>query len=55
MASYKVISNRVVGKKAGESITDEELGDANVEALIEAGHLVPAITKKKNDDTRAEV
>lgn len=55
MASYKVVSNRVVGKKAGESITDEELGDANVEALIEAGHLAPAIGKKKNDEPKVEV
>jgi hypothetical protein len=55
MASYKVVSNRVSGKKAGESITDEELGGVNVEALIEAGHLAPAIAKKKNDEPKVEV
>jgi hypothetical protein len=55
MASYKVISNRVVGKKAGDAITDEELAGANIEALIEAGHLAPVNTKKKNDEPKVEV
>ena len=39
MASYKVVSDLVDGKKAGDTITDEELLGCNVEALIEAGHI----------------
>lgn len=55
MASYKVLSNRVSGKKAGDLISDEELAGANVEALIEGGHLALVANKKKNDETKVEV
>ena len=55
MASYKVLSNRVSGKKAGDLISDEELAGANVDALIEAGHIAANNSKKKNDETKVEV
>jgi len=55
MASYKVLSNRVSGKKAGDLISDEELAGANVDALIEAGHLAANNSKKKNDEPKVEV
>ena len=35
MASYKVVSENVDGKKPGDTITDEELLGCSVEALIE--------------------
>lgn len=55
MASYKVLSNRIAGKKAGEMISDEDLADANVEALIEGEHLALVTNKKKNDELKVEV
>lgn len=55
MASYKVLSNRIAGKKAGDLISDEELAGANVEALIEGEHLALVTSKKKNDDPKVEV
>jgi len=50
MGSYKVLSDLVSGKKAGETITDEELVGCNVDALIEGGHLAVESTSK----TKAE-
>lgn len=47
MASYKVVSDLVAGKKPGDSITDEELLGCNVEALIAAGHIAGESTKPK--------
>lgn len=55
MASYKVLTNRVSGKKAGDLISDEDLAGANVEALIESGHLALVANKKKNDEPKVEV
>jgi hypothetical protein len=47
MASYKVVSEIVAGKKPGDTITDQELEGSSIEALIEAGHIVgePTTTK----------
>jgi hypothetical protein len=40
MANYKVVTDRVAGKAAGDTVTDDELSGINVAALIEAGHIV---------------
>lgn len=52
MASYKVLSDRVAGKTAGDTVTDEELLGVNVEALIEAGHIgaTPKATKADKEN-----
>jgi hypothetical protein len=39
MASYKIVSDRIAGKKAGDTITDEELDGCDIPALVEAGHI----------------
>lgn len=39
MASYKVLSDRVADKSAGDTITDAELVGFNIEALIEGQHI----------------
>ena len=46
MASYKVVSDLVDGKKPGDTITDEELLGCNVDALIQAGHISGETTSK---------
>lgn len=51
---YTVISDlEVCGKFQGDSLTEEELTDAgaNVEALIEAGHIAPLAKAVKNAPT----
>lgn len=54
MATYKVISEIVSGKKLGDTITDEELTGSSVEALIAAGHIEPAKTTKQTKEEGAE-
>lgn len=48
MASYKVISDKVFGKKAGDTITDEELAGLNIDALLGV-HIEPITTKKEKE------
>ncbi len=50
MASYKVVSDLVDGKKPGDTITDEELFGCNVDALIAAGHLSDGAIKPNKAD-----
>lgn len=47
MANYKVASDRIAGKKAGDSITLEELRGCNVAALLDGGHIVAESTQPK--------
>jgi hypothetical protein len=46
MASYKVLSDLVDGKTAGDQISDDELQGCDIAALVEAGHLAETTTKK---------
>lgn len=50
MASYKVLTDRIVDKKAGDTVTDDELVGVNVDALIAAGHLSAQTTKPSKAD-----
>ena len=55
MATYKVISDRLTGSKKGETLDERSLTGANIQALIEAGHLEPApVTKKQEDSVKTE-
>lgn len=42
---YKVTSNRL-GRKRGETLTADELGGANVAALVAGGHLQEVVPVK---------
>lgn len=48
--NYKVLSELVAGKATGEMLTDKELEGANVEALINAGHLQEIKSTQKKDE-----
>lgn len=50
MASYKVVSENVIGKAPGDTITDEELVGCNIDALITAGHLAEPKTTKADKE-----
>jgi len=53
MATYKVTSDReVAGKQTGETVTDDDLIGANVEALIEAGHIQKIKSTKLENQER---
>ena len=49
MASYKVISDKVAGKKVGDTITYEELVGVNIEALLGAHLEQPKNSKKESE------
>jgi len=46
MASYKVLTDLIDGKNAGDTISDDELQGCNINALFAAGHLAEPTTKK---------
>lgn len=50
MATYKVLSDNFAGKNAGDTVTDEDLEGANIEALIEGGHLSTTTNNKKETE-----
>jgi len=39
MATYKVTSDRVSGKKRGDIVSDSDLAGVDVAALVDGGHL----------------
>lgn len=47
MKSYKVLSGRIAGKKAGEVVTEAELAGSNIEALVDGGHIEKVSSKKE--------
>lgn len=50
MATYKVLADNIAGKNPGDSITDDELQGANIEALLESGHIAKTTNNKKAED-----
>lgn len=55
MNTYIVTSNRLAGFKKGDVVTDKDLNGANVEALLDAGHIVEHVsaqTVKKSAKTK---
>jgi hypothetical protein len=51
MASYKVISDRLSATKKGATIDETALEGANIQALIDAGHIELAPVSKKQEDS----
>lgn len=49
MTTYTVLSDRLDGHKAGDTVSAAELESANIDALVDAGHLTPVATSKKID------
>jgi hypothetical protein len=50
MASYKVLTDNLVVAKKGATIDDTALDGANIQALIDGGHIEPASVNKKQED-----
>jgi hypothetical protein len=50
MATYKVLTDNFIGGKKGSTVDDTALTGANIQALIEGGHLEPAPVSKKQED-----
>ena len=55
MTTYKIVGDcEVAGKKFGDILTEDDLGDANVAALIEGGHVVVEKNKTAKADSPQE-
>lgn len=55
MRTFKVVGVcEVAGKVLGESLTGADLGAANVDALIEGGHIVEEKSKPAKADSPQE-
>jgi hypothetical protein len=50
LSSYEVVSDRLVGHAQGSDVTELELADCNIPALIEAGHIRPTETAQPEQD-----
>lgn len=51
MATYKILSDRVVFGNKGQTVDEAALEGANIAALIDGGHIEPVSNIKKTDDT----
>jgi hypothetical protein len=51
MASYKVLTDNFVLAKQGATIDETALEGANIQALIDGGHIEPASVSKKQEDS----
>ena len=54
MKKFKVRSNRLAGKNAGEIIDADDLKGANIEALLQGGHIAVLKEVKKSDESVKE-
>lgn len=48
--SYKVNSDRLNGRQVGDVVTADDFPTANIEALVQGGHLIPISAVKKQDE-----
>jgi hypothetical protein len=56
MSKYTITSDRVAGYAVGDTVLDSELESLNIDALIEGGHISPAVvTSKKSSDTKDDI
>ncbi len=54
MKKFKVLSNRLAGKNAGDLIDADDLEGANIEALLQGGHIEVLKESKKLDEAVKE-
>lgn len=52
MTTYTVISDRLAGYSSGDTVSAAELESANIDALVEAGHLTPVSSASKKIDKK---
>ena len=54
MSSYKILSDRLTIGKQGQTIYDEALDGANIQALIEGGHIAIVGAKQTSENTESK-
>lgn len=57
MAQYKVVSSKLAGMKQGQLIDATDLAGANIQALLEGGHIAEIGSRvfKKDNDKQTKV
>jgi hypothetical protein len=54
MSSYKIISDRLTIGKQGQSIDADALDGANIQALIDGGHIAIVSAKQTSENTESK-
>ena len=54
MSSYKIISDRLTIGKQGQIIDDNALDGANIQALIDGGHIAIVSAKQTPENTESK-
>jgi hypothetical protein len=54
MSSYKILSDRLTLGKQGQTIDDDALVSANIQALIDGGHIALVSAKKTEENTESK-
>jgi hypothetical protein len=54
MATYKIISDRLTVGKQGQTIDDDALAGANIQALVDGGHIAIVSAKKTEENTESK-
>ena len=54
MSSYKILSDRLTIGKQGQTIDEEALDGANIQALIDGGHIAIVSAKKTEENTESK-
>jgi len=54
MTSYKIISDRLTLGKQGQTIDADALDGANIQALIDGGHIAIVSAKKTEENTESK-
>jgi len=54
MTSYKIISDRLTIGKQGQTFDDDALNGANIQALIDGGHIAIVSAKQTSENTESK-
>jgi hypothetical protein len=52
MSSYKILSDRLTIGKQGQTIDEEALDGANIQALVDGGHIEVVIPKSNKTEDK---
>ena len=54
MRSFKILSDRLTIGKQGQTIDEDALDGANIQALIDGGHIAIVSAKKTEENTESK-
>lgn len=54
MAEYKILTNMIADHQEGDVVSESEFADANISALVEAGHIALVAKSTKSADLKKD-